>query len=88
MSNLETRKRHAQIMANKIWVVRDTDEKYITKDLLNDYLEQGYILGRYTQEQTREKMKNRQRKTCCYCGITCVIANYNRWHGNNCRSKG
>ena len=24
-------------------------------------------------------------KTCEYCGKTCVLANYNRWHGDNCK---
>jgi len=29
------------------------------------------------------KMKH----TCPYCGISCTIANFNRWHNNNCKHK-
>jgi ribosomal protein S27AE len=29
----------------------------------------------------------RPTKTCDHCGKTCVVANHNRWHGNNCKLK-
>jgi hypothetical protein len=35
----------------------------------------------------RMKGIKRPTVTCEYCGKECVLCNYNRWHGNNCKSK-
>ena len=36
-----------------------------------------------------ERMKGIKRQTvaCQHCGKECVLSNYNRWHGNNCKLK-
>lgn len=36
-----------------------------------------------------ERMKGIKRPTvtCEHCGKQCVLSNYNRWHGNNCKQK-
>lgn len=44
-------------------------------------------------EEWKRKMSERmtgikrQKVTCEHCGKECVLSNYNRWHGNNCKSK-
>lgn len=40
-----------------------------------------------TKQKLRESRKSYPRLTCEHCGKTAVTVNYNRWHGNNCKSK-
>jgi len=48
-----------------------------------------FHLGRKRSEETKQKLKESRkhypRHTCEHCGKTAVTANYNRWHGNNCK---
>jgi hypothetical protein len=41
------------------------------------------------KKKMSERMKGIKRQTvaCEHCGKECVLSNYNRWHGNNCKSK-
>jgi hypothetical protein len=41
------------------------------------------------KQKMSERMTGIKRPTvvCEYCGKECVLSNYNRWHGNNCKSK-
>lgn len=41
------------------------------------------------KKKMSERMKGIKRPTvtCEHCGKECVLCNYNRWHGNNCKSK-
>jgi len=49
-------------------------------------------LGSKRSEETRQKLReSRQhypRLTCPHCSKTMVTANYNRWHGDNCKLNG
>jgi len=52
----------------------------------------GYITGKYPTEKARRARKKNmeklnQEQTCPYCGKIGRGLGYNRWHGNNCRSK-
>ena len=52
----------------------------------------GYITGKYPTEKAREARRNNtnklnQQQTCPHCGKIGSGLGYNRWHGNNCRSK-
>lgn len=48
-------------------------------------------LGSKRSEGTRQKLvesrKHYPRLTCQHCSKTSVTANYNRWHGDNCKLK-
>lgn len=56
-------------------------------------IRQGLAKGRHLpkseswKKQMSERMTGivRPTKTCEHCGKTAVVANYNRWHGNNCK---
>lgn len=39
-----------------------------------------------TKQKLRESRKSYPRLTCEHCGKVAVTANYNRWHGTNCKS--
>lgn len=39
-----------------------------------------------TKQKLRESRKSYPRLTCEHCGKVSVTANYNRWHGPNCKS--
>ena len=41
------------------------------------------------KKKMSERMKGIKRPTvvCEHCGKECVLSNYNRWHGNNCKQK-
>lgn len=41
------------------------------------------------KQKMSERMKGIKRPTvtCEHCGKECVLCNYNRWHGNNCKQK-
>ena len=39
-----------------------------------------------TKQKLRESRKSYPRLTCEHCGKIAVTANYNRWHGTNCKS--
>lgn len=41
------------------------------------------------KQKMSERMKGIERPTvaCEHCGKECVLANYNRWHGDNCKQK-
>lgn len=41
------------------------------------------------KQKMSQRMKGIKRPTvmCEYCGKECVLCNYNRWHGNNCKLK-
>lgn len=42
------------------------------------------------KQKMSKRMKGIKRPTvvCEHCGKECVLCNYNRWHGNNCKQKG
>jgi hypothetical protein len=42
------------------------------------------------KQKMSQRMKGIKRPTvvCEHCGKECVLCNYNRWHGNNCKQKG
>ena len=39
-----------------------------------------------TKQKLRESRKRYPRLTCEHCGKIIVTANYNRWHGSNCKN--
>jgi len=46
--------------------------------------------GRKASKETIEKMKAKReagKKICEYCGKACMLTNYKRWHGENCKHK-
>jgi hypothetical protein len=48
----------------------------------------GKTLSPEQLEMRRQRMSNIPKKTCEYCGkVISNIANYNRWHGDNCKHK-
>lgn len=38
------------------------------------------------QQLANGKHSSQIKKTCEHCGITCSSNNYNKWHGNNCKT--
>lgn len=40
--------------------------------------------GKKASIETRQKMRNRERKTCPHCGKNVVVTMYARWHGERC----
>jgi hypothetical protein len=48
----------------------------------------GKTLSPKMLEMRRQRMLNKPKKTCEYCGkVISSTANYNRWHGDNCKHK-
>jgi len=46
--------------------------------------------GKKRNPETIEKMKlirESRKQTCEHCGKTCMLTNYKRWHGENCKQK-
>jgi len=46
--------------------------------------------GKKRNKDVKEKMRRAReegKQTCEYCGITCTLGNYKRWHGENCKQK-
>ena len=41
--------------------------------------------GRKVSEETRQKLKNRQRYNCIHCNMLCTKSNIVRWHDNKCK---
>lgn len=39
------------------------------------------------KKKQRQKALNRSKETCPYCGITCSVNVYARWHGDKCKNK-
>jgi hypothetical protein len=43
----------------KVWIYKDTSEKYVSKQTLNMYLEEGWMLGRYISPTRKEALQIR-----------------------------
>jgi len=41
-----------------------------------------------TRKKIRDTIKNKPKKECPHCHISCSAGNFSRWHGDQCKRKG